>query len=72
MTSELSLEKKALIDLIKLGQAMIVYDEMTDTLHINLVDDEADEVLMLENGVIVRLKEGFVIGFSIPNILRHS
>lgn len=65
-------EKKASIDLNKLGQAFIVYDGATDTLHVTLSDEEADEVVLLENGVIVQLKKGAVIGFSLPNVMRYG
>lgn len=56
MSTDLN-ERKVSIDLDKLGQAFIVYDGATDTLHITLSDEEADEVVLLENGVIVQLKK---------------
>lgn len=71
MSTDLN-ERKVSIDLDKLGQAFIVYDGATDTLHITLSDEEADEVVLLENGVIVQLKKGSIIGFSIPNVTRHG
>ncbi len=71
MSTDLN-ERKVSIDLDKLGQAFIVYDGATDTLHITLSDEEADEVVLLENGVIVQLKKGSIIGFSIPNVMRHG
>ncbi|MEM3980344.1 MAG: DUF2283 domain-containing protein [Ignisphaera sp.] len=64
--------KNVIIDLSKLEKAIIIYDQLTDTLHINLVDEEAEETLLLENGIIVKIRNGSLIGLSIQGILKHS
>lgn len=60
------------IEVEKLEKASIIYDNSTDTLHINLSEEEADEVILLENGVIVRIKGGILIGLSIQGISRFG
>lgn len=65
-------QKKLELDLGKLEKAVIIYDRTTDTLHISLSDEEADEILLLENGVIVRIKEGILVGLSVQNISKYS
>lgn len=64
--------KNVIIDLSKLEKAIIIYDQLTDTLHINLVDEEAEETLLLENGIIVKIRNGSLIGLSIQGILKHN
>lgn len=66
------LQKKFELDLDKLEKALIIYDRATDTLHITLSDEEADEVMLLENGIIVRTRGGLLIGISVQNISRFS
>lgn len=60
------------VDINALGNAMIIYDPTTDTLHINITDEEADEVILLENGIIVRIKNGMLIGITVQNITRST
>ena len=61
-------ERKVCVDLDKLEKALIVYDTATDTLYVNISDEEADEVIMLENGVVVRLRGSDIVGLSIHNV----
>lgn len=64
--------KNVFIDLSKLEKAVIIYDQLTDTLHINLADEEAEETLLLENGIIVKIKNGSLVGLSIQGVLKQS
>lgn len=64
--------KKVVVDLSKLEKAIVIYDQLTDTLHINLTDEEAEETLLLENGIIVRIKNGSLVGLSIQGISKQS
>jgi len=54
--------RKVLLDIDMLEKATIVYDSTTDTLHINLSEEEAEEVTLLENNIIVRIKDGKLVG----------
>lgn len=71
---EVAERKRVLVqlDLQKLENATIIYDETTDTLYVNMDEEEADEVIMLENNVIVRIKRDTVIGLSIQGVTRYS
>lgn len=68
----IKVQKKIELDLDKLEKALIIYDRATDTLHINLSDEEADEIILLENGVIVRVKGELLVGLSVQNISKFS
>ena len=63
--------KKLVIYLDELEQALVQYDESSDTLYINLSDEEADEVLLLENNMVVRVKEGRIIGLTVLELSRR-
>lgn len=72
MFNQLYQNYKAILDINKLEKAIVIYDNTTDTLHINIEDKEADEVILLENSIIVRIKDGIVIGLSIQGVSRSS
>lgn len=65
-------QKKFELDLDKLEKALVIYDHATDTLHISLSDEEADEVMLLENGIIVRARGGLLIGISVQNVSKFG
>lgn len=65
-------QRKIEVELDKLEKALIVYDRSTDTLHINLSDEDADEVVLFENGIIVRIKSRTLIGLSIQGMTRYG
>jgi uncharacterized protein YuzE len=60
------------LDLAMLEKATIVYDQLTDTLHINLSEEEAEETILLENGIVVRVKNDKLIGLSVQSISKHG
>jgi uncharacterized protein YuzE len=60
------------LDLAMLEKATIVYDQLTDTLHINLSEEEAEETILLENGIVVRVKNDKLIGLSVQSISKHA
>jgi uncharacterized protein YuzE len=60
------------VDIAMLENATIVYDQVTDTLHISLSKEEAEEVILLENGVIVKIRDGKLVGLSVQGISRYS
>jgi len=64
--------RKVLLDIDMLEKATIVYDSTTDTLHINLSEEEAEEVTLLENNIIVRIKDGKLVGLSIQSVTRFG
>ncbi len=55
------------IDLDELSNAVVKYDEVSDTLYIVLSDEEADETLLLPNDIVIRLARGRVISITIRN-----
>jgi uncharacterized protein YuzE len=60
------------LNLAMLEKATIVYDQLTDTLHINLSEEEAEETILLENGIVVRVKNDKLIGLSVQSISKHA
>lgn len=63
--------KKLALYLDELEQALVQYDESSDTLYIILSDEEADEVLLLENNIVVRAKNGRIIGLTVLELSRR-
>lgn len=70
-----SIERKArrqlVVDLDELEHAFIRYDELSDTLYINLSKEEADETLLLENNIIVHVKNNKIVSLTILDLLRR-
>lgn len=64
--------KKAILDLSELEKAIVVYDVVTNTLHIMISEEEADETILLENNIIVKLSQGKIVSISIQDILKSS
>ncbi|MCC6016344.1 MAG: DUF2283 domain-containing protein [Desulfurococcaceae archaeon] len=64
--------RTVVVDIAMLENATIVYDQVTDTLHISLSKEEAEEVILLENGVIVKIRDGKLVGLSVQGISRYS
>lgn len=64
--------QRVLLDLSELEKAIVVYDSVTNTLHIILSNEEADETILLENNIVVRICRGRVIGISIQEVLKSS
>lgn len=59
------------MDLDELEKAFVQYDEASDTLYINLSDEEPDETVLLENDIVVRIRNGRIIGLTILNLSRR-
>jgi len=59
------------VDLDELEKAFVQYDEASDTLYINLSDEEPDETVLLENDIVVRIRNGRIIGLTILNLSRR-
>jgi len=70
MCSESEEEFIAKVELKRLAKANFIYDDASDTLHIQLSNEEPDETLMLENDIIVRLKSGLIVELAITGIKR--
>jgi hypothetical protein len=58
------------VDLKNLGNAKIIYNSVTDTLHIIIDEGEADKAMLLENNIVVRIRNGRVIEIGIPDITK--
>ncbi len=65
-------ERMAQLDLEELGNAIVRYDELTDTLYLVLSNEEADETLLLPNDVVVHISKGKVIAITIRNVRARS
>ncbi|HID80636.1 MAG TPA: DUF2283 domain-containing protein [Ignisphaera sp.] len=63
--------RQLVVYLDELEHAFIRYDEISDTLYINLSNEEADETLLLENNIIVHVKNNRIIGLTILDLLRR-
>jgi len=64
--------KKVILDLSELEKATVIYDSITDSLHIVLSNEEADETILLENNIIVKLNQRKIISLTIQDVLRGS
>uniref|UniRef100_A0A7C5YY40 DUF2283 domain-containing protein n=1 Tax=Ignisphaera aggregans TaxID=334771 RepID=A0A7C5YY40_9CREN len=64
--------KKVVLDLSELEKATVIYDSITDSLHIVLSNEEADETILLENNIIVKLNQRKIISLTIQDVLRGS
>ncbi len=45
----------------------IEYDKVGDTLYLGFTKDEADETIMLENDIIINIKDNKIVSLLIPN-----
>jgi|UniRef100_A0A7J2TBL2 hypothetical protein len=61
-------DEEYLISLRGLGNAKIIYNSAVDTLHIVIDEEEADKAILLENNIIVRIKNGRVIEIEIQDV----
>ncbi|MEM2389253.1 MAG: hypothetical protein QW215_03325, partial [Ignisphaera sp.] len=52
--------RRVTLDLMELEKATVIYDNITNSLHIVISDEEADEILLLENNIVVKLSQGRV------------
>lgn len=64
--------KRVILDLSELEKATVIYDSITDSLHIVLSNEEADETILLENNIIVKLNQRKIISLTIQDVLRGS
>ncbi|MEM2262478.1 MAG: DUF2283 domain-containing protein, partial [Ignisphaera sp.] len=64
--------RRVTLDLMELEKATVIYDNITNSLHIVISDEEADEILLLENNIVVKLSQGRVISLTIQDVLRSS
>ncbi|MEM5822100.1 MAG: DUF2283 domain-containing protein, partial [Ignisphaera sp.] len=62
--------RRVTLDLMELEKATVIYDNITNSLHIVISDEEADEILLLENNIVVKLSQGRVISLTIQDVLR--
>ena len=61
-------DEEYLISLRGLGNAKIIYNSAVDTLHIVIDEEEADKAILLENNIIVRIKNSRVIEIEIQDV----
>ncbi|MEB3816991.1 MAG: DUF2283 domain-containing protein [Desulfurococcales archaeon] len=64
---EASMEKTRKLCIEDIDKLWIEYDRHNDILYINFGREEADESIMVEDDVIVRLKEGKLVGIVVSN-----
>jgi hypothetical protein len=64
--------KRVILDLSELEKATVINDSITDSLHIVLSNEEADETILLENNIIVKLNQRKIISLTIQDVLRGS
>ncbi|MCS7111886.1 MAG: DUF2283 domain-containing protein [Ignisphaera sp.] len=64
--------RRVVLDLSELERAAVVYDNITNTLHIVISNEEADETILLENNIIVKISCGRIISISIQEVLKSS
>lgn len=58
----------ARLNLEDVERASLLYDPTTDMLHIILSDEEADEVILLENNLVLRLKDCRLIEIDVAGL----
>ena len=60
-----------MIDVEALGNAMIRYDDVSDTLYIVIKDEEEEEVMLLPNDIVVRIAKGEIISITVRNVMNR-
>jgi len=60
------------IDLEELENAIVKYDEVEDALYIVLSDEEEDEMLLLSNDIVIKLRGGRVISMTVRGVKERS
>jgi len=68
---EHKIRRELVVYLDELENAFIRYDELSDTLYLNLSNEEADETLLLENNIIVHVKNNRIVSLTILDLLRR-
>ncbi len=63
--------RKLMIDVEALGNAMIRYDDVSDTLYIVIKDEEEEEVMLLPNDIVVRIAKGEIISITVRNVMNR-
>ncbi len=63
--------RKLMIDVEALGNAMIRYDDVSDTLYIVIKDEEEEEVRLLPNDIVVRIAKGEIISITVRNVMNR-
>ncbi len=63
--------RKLIIDVEALGNAMIRYDDVSDTLYIVIKDEEEEEVMLLPNDIVVRIAKGEIISITVRNVMNR-
>jgi len=61
--------RKLLIDVDALGNAIVKYDDVSDTLYIVLKNEEEEESLLLPNDIVIRIAKGEIISITIRNVI---
>jgi len=60
------------IDLDELENAVIKYSDIEDALYIVLSDEEEDEMLLLSNDIVLKLRNGRVISITVRGVKERS
>ena len=60
------------VDLEELGNAIVNYDEVTDTLYIVLSDEEGEESLLLPNDIAIRISRGRIVSITVRGVRSRS
>ncbi len=69
---EEALEKLDNLRIASLREVWIEYDKQNDILYINFGKEEPDESIMVDDDIIVSIREDKIVGISIYNFSRRA
>ncbi len=71
--TDTALRKRDLvINLDDIEKALVLYDESLDTLYIEVPQIDAEEAILLENDIGIRIKENRVVGIIVYNVSKRT
>ncbi|ADM27920.1 conserved hypothetical protein [Ignisphaera aggregans DSM 17230] len=71
-TDTISEKRDLVISLDDIEKAMVLYDESLDTLYIEVPQTDAEEAILLENDIGIRIKGNRVVGIIVYNVSKRT
>ncbi len=59
-----------MINLKSLEKAKLIYDKVSDSIHIIIEEEDADKAVLLENNIAIRIKNGKIIEITIYDLTK--
>jgi len=71
-TDTISEKRDLVISLDDIEKAIVLYDESLDTLYIEVPQTDAEEAILLENDIGIRIKGNRVVGIIVYNVSKRT